>query len=331
MKVVPVLGWDNGFDFEKFEAGENKVKFVSRTYQPRKDKVFDLGKSIFNPDNMVVELDGNIYYVGAKADKQAADSSDRKFRDEKFKEDTELVKLLAGIELLFGDEIDGKIRIEQLGLGLNVGAFKKYKDEIVELYNNRTIKYQAGGKERELYIDSVSCYPQGIASFYDELLDMEGNMKNDNLATARYGLIDIGGRTVDAFVADGIDVITDSVINLKEGTTNAFKIASSALDDIPFGIIQEDYLKGNDKTFYNKEYDIKKPCEDAFRELAEKIYDEVQLAWDDYMPRVQFIILCGGGAQSLRKDLNDLFDKDITVISDAQFSNARGYYKLTKM
>ncbi len=331
MEVLDIVGWDNGFGYEKIVTENKKIHYPSVIHQPVLNNFLDINAdTVFSKENMLVNYRGNDYYVGNKAIQQSSTGGNSKFNNDKFKDNSELIKLLAGIELIV--ENTDEIKIETLALGLpNVTNFKKLKKEIIDTYTGRKIKYSITGRgERELYIDQVVCFPQGIGAFYDEILDMEGNYVKKEMLNARYGLIDIGVKTVDVFVAEGTDVIRDTVFNMQKGVINAFKLVA-AKQDVPFSIIQENYINGKDRVYYNGEHYIKNDCERAFEQLARNIFDEIQINWFEHMNRVEFILLCGGGAVSLKEYLEDLFSKRIIMIDDPQFSNSRGYYKLTKM
>lgn len=335
MKVIDVIGWDNGFDFEKIVLANKKVKFPSVIHQPILEDFVDVNSSPnFSLEEMLMQFKGEEYFIGEKAIQQSGSGGDRKFSDEKFKERSEIVKLLAGIELLIADEDYEGVRIQNLALGLNIKAFREYKEEIEKIYTARWFEYLVpsgdGYKKRKIYVSKATCFAQGVGAFYDELLDLEGQPVNGDLLDSRYGLIDIGGKTVDGFIADSTDVIRDTVINLKQGTTNAFKRASARLDNIPFNLIQEAYLQDKTKVYYDGNYDIVEPCSREFKRLASDIYDRIQVTWSDHLARMEFVMLCGGGAFALKDHLEELFNKRVIVIADPQFSNARGYYKLGK-
>lgn len=331
MEVLDIVGWDNGFGYEKIITADNKVKYPSVIHQPLLNNFLDINAdTVFSKDNMLINYKGNDYYVGNKAIQQSSSGGSSKFNNDKFKEDSELVKFLAGLELMVNNTKE--IKIENLALGLpNVSNFRKLKKEIIDTYSGRKFKYSVVGRgEREVFIDQVVCFPQGIGAFYDEILDMQGNYVKKEMLNARYGLIDIGVKTVDVFIAEGTDVIRDTVFNMQKGVVNAFKQVAAKLG-VPFNIIQENYIKGNDRIYYDGEHFIKNDCDMAFKNLAHTIYDEIQINWSEHMSRVEFILLCGGGSVSLKEKLEDLFSKKIIMIDDPQFSNSRGYYKLTKM
>lgn len=327
MEVFNVLGWDNGFDHEKFYSDSgDKVKFQGITYSPSKESI-GLDSNEFDVDNMLLKHNNKDYYVGKEAIRQGASSSGRKFNDQKFKNESEIIKLIAGIELL--SETKEDIKINNLIVGLNIGAYKENKEEFEKEYSGKDIYYFVGDEGRNVYIENVECFPQGVASLYDELLDDEGNVFNDALFDSRIGVIDIGGKTVDACVFEDTQIIRDSLVSIDQGTTRAFKKAGDRLG-VPADNLEHDYLLGKEETYYKGDAIPLEPViTDEFESLAQEIYDKIQFNWTDE-DRLEMIILCGGGAATIKKHLDSLFNEDLSMTNDPQFSNVRGYVKLFK-
>jgi len=332
MKEVKMLAWDNGFDFDKFIAGEKRVIFPSVIYKSEniKKNGFTMGKQNYKKDNMCIYMDNDKYFIGDKAIQQSPDGGSRNLTDDKFKNKTEIIKLLAGVKLLFNDISDNNIHIKNLQLGLSIKTYYKYKKDLINKFSEKVFDFRTSSDEKfKISIDNVTCIPQGIGSYYDLLLDINGKPVEPELLNQRYGLIDIGGKTVDTFTADGTDPIEDSITHLDKGMTDGFKQASNMIsNDIPFNLVEEEYIQGKEKIYYNEYHDLVKPCETAFSNLADEIFNEIYNTWNRYLPRIEKIYLVGGGAKFLHDYFVEKFDKDIKLVDDPQFSNVRGYYKI---
>lgn len=334
MQSFEIVGYDAGYDYIKLVVGYDeggKIKFPSVTYKPTGSSLFtnDLSNSNFSEDNLVVEFEGKEYYIGNLAITQDPRGGEKNFSDEKFRNPSEIVKLLAGISLYAQEN---NLEIKNLVLGLNIENYSKFKDEIISIFKNKSFKYKISKGEEQftLNIGNVICVPQGVGSYYQQVLDHQGQIKNGDLLEARYGLIDLGGRTVDSFISQGVDPIRGSELGTNYGMSDAFReVAKELGEDIPYNLIEQSYLKGKNKVFWKgRNHNIDALCRQSFANLAERIYNQLINQWDKQLDRVEFIMLCGGGAQYLGEHLNDLFNIKVKIIDNPQFSNANGYYKL---
>jgi plasmid segregation protein ParM len=337
MKVFDVVGFDNGYDYVKLVLGRGKghrILFPSVTHKQEQDfSIFNIdniaGSSKFKKNKMSLTVDDEKYYVGQYAVEQDAMGGEKNFSDKKFEEKSELAKLLAGISLFTTEE---EIVINNLVLGLNVEKYHEYKQEMVNTFKNKSFSYKLSNKDvhNKLTIKNVICVPQGIGAYYDQILDMKGRPSQSDLANSRFGLIDIGGKTVDAFISQGTEPIIGTDIGTDFGMSDSFKQVSQELKvDVPYNLISENYIQGKDEVFWRGEdRKIKDLVENSFKDFAKRIHELIIGEWDQQLARIRTILLCGGGAKFLGDDLPQLFDIDVRLLQNSQFSNTNGYYKL---
>ena len=337
MKVFDVVGFDNGYDYVKLVLGSGKghrVCFPSVTHKQENDfSIFNIdnisGTSKFKKNKMSLTVDGEKYYIGEYAVEQDALGGEKNFSDKKFEEESELAKLLAGVSLFTTED---EIVINNLVLGLNVEKYHEYKQEIVNTFKNKSFEYKLSNKEvhNKLTIKNVICVPQGIGAYYDQILDMKGRPSQNELANSRFGLIDIGGKTVDAFISQGTEPIIGTDIGTDFGMADAFKQVAKELEvDVPYNLISENYIQGKKEVFWRGEdREFKELAEHAFKDFAHRIYELIINEWDQQLARIRTILLCGGGAKFLGDYLPVKFNVDVKLLENAQFSNTNGYYKL---
>lgn len=333
MQTFEIVGFDNGYDYVKLVVGADeggKQKFPSVTYKPSGDDLkTDVSAQDFRLDKMEIEFEGKEYYVGDYAVEQDSMGGEKDFSDDKFKNPSEIVKLLASISLYLNEQ---EAKINKLVVGLNVENYKKLKDDIIKVFQNSNFTFKLGSNKKitTLSIDDVLCVPQGIGAYYDQILDYDGIAINNDLLESRYALIDLGGRTLDGFIAKGINVIRGTDLGTNHGMSDAFReVARELGDDIPYNLIEQKYLKAKNKVFWKgRKRNIDSLCRQAFNNLAERIYKQLINKWDKQLNRVEFILLCGGGAKYLEDILKDMFDIEVKKVNNSQFANANGYYKL---
>jgi plasmid segregation protein ParM len=333
MLIFESIGADMGYSFVKIITGNEKgdrTIFPSSYYRTfLKEELYNninvpIKESIIK--NLIIDYNNSRYYIGDIARKEDS-GVNKDFSEEKFKKEHEIVKLLAGISLLTNDN---HLIINNLTMGLNMSVFNKYKDEIIDFYSNKIFNYKFRNNTYTVEIRDVLCIPQGIGAFWDQVMNDDAKIISEELLDGRFGVIDIGGRTTDAFIADESQILRGTEFSFTSAMTDIFKDVTSELKiDFPSSILEKVFIEGKDSIFWiNKEYSIKKELEKAIERLAERIFTEVRYVWDKRLDRAQFIILCGGGASALGNYLAEYFCKKVILVDDPQFSNAKGFYKL---
>lgn len=370
MSEIDVLGWDNGFGQEKLftvtnsrkykgepltedekaqgltqnekEQGIKKARFASiHMTVSGTSAISNSFASDFSYEKMDIEYNGTEYFIGPYAIIQDPSGGIRNFNPYKYKEETEIAKLGAGLALLFPE--DGKISIKNLVLGVSIRIYKKsVVKELNDIFRKKTFKFtypriaksgEIRKKDLIVEIENVTVIPQGIGSIQDVIFDINGRLREDNnILDARYGVIDVGTNTVDGFIRMGFNMhIEGSEFGIEDGTSDVYRRIASKLG-IPNYYNQLEYLhiQGKNSIYHNgQEIDFSEILKDEFEEFAKKIYGKSgRDRWNRYLESLHRIILTGGCANYLKDTLEKLFKPiPIVVPDDPQFSNARGYYK----
>jgi len=330
MKYLQHIAWDNGYDTEKIMIDVDEISlFPSVSYIPVSNRNVVLNEDEeIQSDKIVIEYEGTEYFLGNYAITQDGQGGDRNFEIDKFKDNTEVAKLLAGLSLLSNDDT---IEVGKLVSGLSIRDYHALKEELEHFYNDKLFKFKVNGKGRKVIINDVLCIPQGIGSYYDNILTYSGEVRKNELLDSRYGLIDIGGNTVDMFIGEGVEPRKATDFGLNIGLSDVFK---NVFPSIPYNKVQYYYLQGKDnikygKTTYTK---LQSKVDDKFQTLAEQIYKKVISSWNRMIDDVETIVLTGGGAVTIGDYLKKKFvnrkNKNVVIVKDPQVSNVRGYYKL---
>ena len=353
--IVRTVGWDNGFGDEKFmvektvatdkPGGVKKVyetfSFPSTFYEISNDSVLRSWTFMeeLSLNQLIIEYEGVTYGIGNYAIMQDAMGGSRNYSADKFREKTELIKLLAALAYAYPDE--SQIVVEKLMCGLSLESYKYHKADLEQHFSNRTFNFKVPSKgvmkPVTVEIKIAKCIPQGLGAFYDRYLDFgpDGRImvsqKNSALKDMRYGLVDIGEKTIDAFVAQGRDPIDRSEVVLKRGISDAFALAGKKLGNAPVNLVQQAYIQHKESLFWagKRYYNIAELCEEAFEEIAKDIGQKLLANWKNHMERIEMVLLCGGGANAIDKYIKEMLPYvEVVVMDEPQFSNVRGYYKL---
>lgn len=332
VKEINVCAWDNGFDYEKIVIGKgpkNRVTFPSRHevvetkgffegFTPSKEDKVNLLNIVFNGDE---------YRIG----KYAYDMAERLspvIYDSKFKMDTEKAKFIAGVNYL--SPKSKNIRINTLVVGVSL-TNSDYKDEYQNCYEGRTLKYKVPGdpEERSIFIDNVVVMYQGQGAFINEMLDFDGEPISDELINSRYGIMDLGGKTLDIFISKGVEPVEKSQAGLGYGVFDAFDKAERRLN-LPLRLIEKVHYTDEEVRYDNKMHykEVKKVVKESIAETSKETLNEVNRHWMRQWKDLDFVLVCGGAAKIFYENIKDEIPVDDVRIPDEPiFANAYGYYK----
>lgn len=328
MKKFNVVAWDSGTSFDKFvigEGDENKLKFPSNTYEVDNKDEFGLNTSNLSVNNLHIKFEEVMYYVGQKAIEQDPKGGQRNFRTESFKEPSQIAKFLVGMAYLAKEQ---HIEIDLLMLDLNMREYKSNHQQFAQIYKNRTFSFEVSDKEYKIIVKDVVVNPQGIIAAYSNDLNWEGQILNET--NRRKAVIDIGGRTSDGALFNGLDIIDGTYFSTEEGMTDAFKRVGNNLE-VPWQLVEYSYIN-NEDLYYGSRKEYGELCNREFKKLARRIYNDATAQWSKQLMRISEVDMVGGGGKSTIEFFNNFFDnKTVQLIEDAQFANANGNYKLGKL
>ena len=158
--------------------------------------------------NLVIGYNQKKYFLGEAALKQskpqATVDKDRTVTEEG------LVLLIGALSLLIGDKVSDSVN---LIVGLPVMHFESLKDKYlnsIKQLNTIDILSLTGELLGRKYITiaAVRVLPQPMGTFFDCLLNDNGEIANSKMASENVGIIDIGYNTLDFTRVDNLDFIS---------------------------------------------------------------------------------------------------------------------------
>jgi hypothetical protein len=366
--LLDELAWDNGFGENKLfakvdENGErNKAREVYGTLAfPSYDCAVptnsilmgqaQLDKGNLSLSELMIDYQGKRYAVGRLAVTMNPKGAKQNFKADKFKEESETVKLLAALAYLY--PAAGRIDVSNLIVGLSLESFRNFKEE-VEKHYRREYRYAVpsrSGEPREILVKiyNVTCRLQGIGAFYDKFMLMDATGKivpsedADRLKQKRYGLVDVGSKTNDCFIAVGLKPIPGTEEVFDYGMSRAYACVSKELEGCPEKMIEEKYFEygrrpnQTEPLFWKgREYpaaQLAERCEAAFAAVGAEVAQRLAEKWMEQLDLLQLILLCGGGAQSTSfvKAFKAKFTGvKVEIVAEPQFANVKGYLKMQK-
>ena len=352
---INVIGVDLGYDSVKMLFRDKELVFPSLAEREDEGILSDSSFEVvtkpddvifkFNPKKMIIKIQDKLikgytdrefttYRVGDYVLNQRFSSVAYSLSDKKYKDPEEFAKLLSGIALLCPKA--DKIKIKHLITGLPIKYYENNKLAFKErLENNFKIQIKNINNqfvEKEVEVMKATVIPQGLASYYDFVMNDKGEVTTND--QGGFGIVDLGGLTIDCVAFNNGELIKDSPISFSDGVkTRIFKKIQDSLDiDISQDIIKKQIL---DKKDYikvrNEKYEFTKIKETAIDKLAYDIALQIENRWDSYL-MIDRILVTGGASillfESLDTHLEDFPCERVN--KNPQFSNCRGYVKLGK-
>ena len=332
---MEVLGIDIGFGFTKATDGRETIIFKSIFGDASEIQFWaDFGDS--SPtDHIHVSIDGKSYFVGDLAEQQ---SSVLNFTLDQERLISEYVRIfaltVAGLFYKNNSTINVPINVVS---GLPIGYFKHNHErfnEILTGHHRVTYHSHNGNKStREIYINKVRMLPQPLGSILNDLMDTDGRIINEELASQKVGVVDIGFRTTDFTILDHLRYIDRGSRTIDTGISKGFSVIAGKLRE-KCGVNVELYRlykaaeEGTIK-MRGHGFSFEKIRDQVYSQLAANIANELDRLWSEDWD-IDTIILTGGGCRELAKYLQPLITGNIKPIdsySDPRLNNVQGYAK----
>jgi plasmid segregation protein ParM len=331
---MEVAGIDIGFGFTKATDGKEFVLFKSLLGEAT-DIQFSMPivKSEAGPCLNVV-LDGRSYFVGDFAEQH---STSRQFTLDQDKLLSDFCKVLAltAMGYLYNDAAPVNIIT-----GLPVGYYRDYHQRFAKmLKGNHEISYQKHDGTSEsicVNINNLRIIPQPLGSIFNLFMDENGKITNRELAKQKIGVIDIGFRTTDFCIFDGLQYIERGSSTTDTGISKTFSVIAKKLREESkvnvelyrlYNAIETGFIK-----IRGKEFNISKIRDAVFAHAASIIASDLDRLWADDWD-IDVIVISGGGAMELAKFLQPLIAGNILPVEtniDVRLNNVQGYYKYAR-
>lgn len=296
--------------------------------------------AILNQRAHTIQINGKSYYVGNLAIEQnpnteIADLTSRGDVSRYWLADRNLAMLLATSGTLIRDPEYGLAVVANLPIATH--------NEV----NTKAVKSALDG-DHVFYLDGVkrTCH----VTVKKTVMEGAGaNIAFGPGGQTKVGVVDIGGRTTDAYLVTGQVPVMDMCKSLDVGVESAFDALASAFEDefrYPLSasdarLVQECYVHGKRydtiATITNAEVDpgrVDELVDEILRSTGKQITAFLKRVWSSSMATdvvvsdTKTILLIGGGAYYFETDLKPLFRRRLSVPQSPEFANAAGFAKL---
>lgn len=329
---MKLLGVDIGFGYTKATDGRQHQIFKSIVGEANE---VQFGESLLPGQPQFprhIQIAGQSYFVGEMAETH---SRGRGFTLDQGQFLSQYAKTLALAALTpFADSGD-PVRVVT---GLPVSYFRRHKDALTTLLQNRhpvtVVKPGSGEREEKvIYIERVRVIPQPFGAMFNLMLNDIGKPSSQRFINEKIGIIDIGFRTADYTISDKTrysergSASTDSGISLAY-TAIAHQLQEKSGVNVELYRLYESVAKGTIK-IRGRRYDLTGIVQAAFKQLAQRIAQEVNQLWADDWD-LDAIVISGGGGAALAPYLQELVEGEVLPVppdQDTRLNNVQGYWK----
>jgi plasmid segregation protein ParM len=324
------IGIDIGYGYVKVSDGEKEFFFPSTvgvgTDLMYNSPLVNLKKPT---DTMVITVDNKKYFVGELAIRQSTMVS-RSMGRNRIEDNSARVLLLSALAL-YMDHTEQQFNVVT---GLPVDYYQQFKDDWAQIMQGtHAVRVGSGSEEKAvlIIIDKIEMIPQPFGTLYDRRLDNEGNLLKDESEDLKVGIVDVGYKTSDLALADGLDFVSKKSISSEFAMSTAYNIIAQRIQE-KYKVGKENYEL--DKVIENGilrvagvPHDIGEFKKEALSSLANILISEVNSVWD--RREIDTIMLTGGGGKAISEYFLPSFEQGY-LVNGPQFANVRGYLKLAK-
>jgi len=322
------IGIDLGYGYVKVTDGQTAHVLPSTVGVGQKIRFKSLLTSFYKPtENLAITVDNKKYFVGELAIKQSEVVS-RSLGRNRIEDTSAKVLLLAALSL-YAEKEDQSFNVIT---GLPVDYYSTFRDDWSELMlGMHAVKIDNGQQEKSkiIKIEKLQIIPQPFGTLYDKILNNEGEIKDETFGDLRIGIVDIGFKTSDFAVADGLEFIDKLSSSSEVAMSTAFNLLTEKFRE-KYLINKESYqldkvVETGILRVAGESINVEEHINEAFSIVANKIATEINSIWDKR--DLDKIILTGGGGEAISKYLLPKFG-NMELVKGAQFANVRGYQKL---
>jgi len=230
----------------------------------------------------------------------------------------------------------------QVVTGLPVTYFAQDQDEVIERLSGEFRVQREGRNWQKFKVTRIVCIPQPFGTLLSQVLDNRGRIVDNDLATGRTGVIDVGGKTAGFLSVEDLAEIPSETGSIDIGCWRALTLIRDAVNDRFPGLeladheitalvaAKSDEKDDDDKSqptirYYGESYDVSDLVNEALAPLAEQIIAEATTRWNGGA-RLDQILVSGGGADLIGPAICERF-RHARIVEDAAFANAKGYYR----
>jgi plasmid segregation protein ParM len=219
-------------------------------------------------------------------------------------------------------------------LGLPIDHYALQKAALVKRVEGKHYISRWGRTAQVLTVVQANVVPQPVGALLDAVLDDQGRLTDEDLATSKVGVIDVGSGYTGFFVATTLREVVRLTDGLPVGMWKAVRLARrifakrfpdlTALRDHDIAAA----LVRREVSYFGKPEDITDLADSLAADLAATVVGHARTAWGTGAG-LGAILVTGGGGAFIYPHVQAAF-RHARLVPQPLFGNVRGFYKLAR-
>lgn len=303
-------------------------------------------------EELVVEIDGEMSYVGARALIDMTPTKKRTRNSDRANDPISKVLFRTAVALSLPD-IDGEFDNVHVVTGLPNRDYgtQIHKDLEAFLLEPFTIKFHINKTtciEKRINVSKVTIYHQPLGSYtydqyrYGDIAQGESVVTFKENAVENIGIIEIGQQTTDfAIIVRGEITERGRTIGSVPGVNEVYSELEPLIEKKVLATKKNGFVTVKevdlDKAILTKvfkeskhDHDVEEEVKFAVQEVATPMISYIFDKWGGQLERLDQVLISGGGAELFEEALTNEFqmrtDQTFSVVEDSQYANILGYY-----
>lgn len=190
---------------------------------------------------------------------------------------------------------------------------------------------QINGQTYTLRVRNLLIIPQPVGSLYNQILDKQGFVRNEDYLDAKIGIVDIGGGTILIDTLANFQLDPKNRKQYQNGANDLYEsIAAQMNGDVSLFQLADVIRNGHGKYVYhysrNHVEDITDLINDQLNYFTKRLIANVNSTLKN-LDSLDYLLFTGGGANLLnQKQLKDAFPF-AEVVDQPELANVHGFYK----
>lgn len=190
-----------------------------------------------------------------------------------------------------------------------------------------------GRRAQTFKVGECRVIPQPFGALLAAVLDEQGRIADQNLATGTVGVIDVGGKTTNLLSVRRLAEIGRQTESVSVGVWDVMRTVRRFLADKCPNLDLRDHdvieaIVAREIRYYGKPVDLRQVVDAALKPMASQVIAQASQLWNGGAS-LDAVLVAGGGALLLGPYLKDHFPH-AQIVADPVFANAVGYWKLAQ-
>lgn len=218
--------------------------------------------------------------------------------------------------------------------GLPIAFYERDKDTLrARLLGTHQVN-RDGRRGQSFTVTEARVIPQGFGALLSVVLDDQGRIIKPDLADAKIGLVDVGGKTTNLLSVNHLSEVGHETASVNAGAWDVARSVQRWIEDHCPGLEMRDHdlikaIMARRTRYYGDIVDLGPAIDQAARPLSDQVIASATQLWNGGA-QLDTILIAGGGAHLIGPYLSRHFRHAHVIDGDPVYANALGYYRFSQ-